>query len=62
MTVEAEQALVSDGDSVGIAAVIQQYASGVTEGRLGIDHLVVLEQRTHEGCGWSQNEFRVAHS
>jgi hypothetical protein len=49
LTVEAEQALVADGDAVSIAAEIPQHVSGVTEGRLGIDHPVVLEQRTHEG-------------
>lgn len=47
-TVEAEQALIADGDAVCIAAEIAQHASGLTEGRLGIDHPVVLEQRAHE--------------
>ena len=48
VTVEAEQALVADGDAVGIAAEIAQHANGITEGRLGIDHPVILEQSTHE--------------
>ena len=49
VTVEADQALVADGDAVGLAAEIAQHASGITESRLGIDHPVVLEQHTHEG-------------
>ena len=48
LTVEAEQALVADGDAVGIAAEIAQHARRVTEGRLGIDDPVVLEQSTDE--------------
>ena len=48
VTVEAEQALVADGDAVGIAAEIAQHANGITEGRLGIDHPVLLEQGAHE--------------
>ena len=46
--VEAEQALIADGDAVSVAAEIAQHANGITEGRLGIDHPIVLEQRTHE--------------
>jgi len=48
VTVEAEQALVADRDAVGIAAEIPQHVHRITEGRLGIDYPVVLEQRTHE--------------
>ena len=48
MAVEAKQALVADGDAVGIAAEIAQHADGISEGRLGIDHPVVLEQRANE--------------
>jgi hypothetical protein len=33
---------------VRIAAEIPQHANGITEGRLGIDQSIVLEQRTHE--------------
>ena len=48
MTVEAEQALVADGDAVGIAAEIPQHARRLTEGRLGIDYPVVLEEQANE--------------
>ena len=48
LTVEAEQSLVADGNAVGIAAEIAQHAEGISEGWLGIDHPVVLEQRAHE--------------
>lgn len=48
MAIEAEQSLVADGDAMGIAAEIAQYADGITEGGLGIDHPVVLEQRAHQ--------------
>ena len=44
VTVEDEQALVADGDAVCIAAEIAQHASGLTKGRLGIDHPVVAVQ------------------
>ena len=46
--IKAEQALVADGDAMGIAAEIAQHANGISEGRLGIDHPVVLEQRANE--------------
>jgi hypothetical protein len=49
-TVEAEQALIADGDAVRITVKIGQHARGLTEGRLGINHPVVLEQRTNECC------------
>lgn len=48
VTIEAEQALVADGDAMSIAAEIAQHANGISEGRLGINHPVVLEQRAHE--------------
>jgi len=46
--IKAEQALVADCDAMGIAAEIAQHAEGISEGWLGIDHPVVLEQRAHE--------------
>ena len=48
LTVEAEQALVADGDAVCIAAKIAQHARRLTEGGLGVDHPVVLEQHANE--------------
>ena len=48
VTIEAEQALIADGDAVSVAAEIAQHADGITEGWLGIDHPVLLEQRAHE--------------
>jgi hypothetical protein len=49
-TVEAKQALIADGDAMCIAAKIAQHASGLTKGRLGINHPVVLEQHANECC------------
>ena len=48
VTIEAEQALIADGDAVSVAAEIAQHANGISEGRLGIDHPVILEQRANE--------------
>jgi hypothetical protein len=48
VTIEAEQALIADGDAMGIAAEIAQHANGISEGRLGIDHPVALIERAHE--------------
>ena len=48
VTVETEQALVADGDAVCIAAEIAQHARRLTEGGLGVDHPVVLEQHANE--------------
>src|SRR3954453_12316895 len=48
VTVEAEQALVADGDAVCISAEIAQHADGISEGRLRVDHPVVLEQRAQQ--------------
>ena len=41
VTIEAEQALVADGDAVGVAAKIAQHARRLAKSRLGIDHPVV---------------------
>ena len=46
--IEAEQALVADGDAVCIAAKISQHANGISESRLGIDHPVAAVECTHE--------------
>ena len=48
VAIEAKQALVADGDAVCIAAEIAQHANGISEGRLGIDYPVLLEQSAHE--------------
>jgi hypothetical protein len=41
-TIEAEQALVADGDAVSVAAEIAQYVSRSTKSGLGIDHPFML--------------------
>ena len=41
MTIEAEQALVADGDAMGIAAQIAQHAIGFAKSGLGIDDPVL---------------------
>ena len=42
MTIEAEQALIADGDAMSIAAEIAQHALRFTKSGLGIDDPVVL--------------------
>jgi hypothetical protein len=36
--VKAEEALVGDGNPVGVASEVLEHLLGTTEGRLGIDH------------------------
>jgi len=48
VTIEAEQALVADGDAMSVAAEIAQHADGISEGRLGIDDPVALIESAHE--------------
>jgi hypothetical protein len=45
-----DQSTVGDGDAVGVAAEIAQRGLRSAEGRLGIDDLVVAEQKL-EPCG-----------
>jgi hypothetical protein len=42
VTIEAEQALIADGDPVGIAAKIAQDVSRSAKSGLGIDHPIML--------------------
>ena len=54
---EGQQALVADGDAVGIAAEILQHASGTAEGRFGVNHpFLVFQwgQELGEGAGIAQ--------
>ena len=51
VTIEAEQALVADGDAMGIAAEIAQHTNGISEGRLGIDHPVSCRGRARVAKG-----------
>jgi hypothetical protein len=55
--IERQQALVADGDAVGIAAEVFQHMSGSAEGRLGINHPFFLfegSQEWGEGAGIAQ--------
>src|SRR5271163_5151350 len=42
VTIEAEQALVADGDAVSVAAEIAQYVSRSAKSGLGVDHPVMF--------------------
>ena len=42
VTIEAEQALITDGDAVSVAAEIAQHVSRSTKSGLGIDHPVMF--------------------
>ena len=42
--VEAEQSSVGDGDAVGIAGQVLQNVFGAAEGRLGVDHPLLVAQ------------------
>ena len=43
-TVEVEQAVVGDGDAMGIAAQITQHTRRVAERRLGVDNPLLMAQ------------------
>src|SRR5260370_28053836 len=46
---DGEQAMVGDGDTMGVTREIVQHMLGSAEGRLGIDDPVLLEQGAQEG-------------
>ena len=46
---QCDQAMVGDGDAVGIAAEILQHVLGSTEGWFGVDDPVFAEERTQPG-------------
>ena len=47
---EGEQAVVGDGDAMGVAGEIAQHMMGSTEGWLGVDDPLLTEQGTQEGA------------
>ena len=47
-TIEAEQAMVGNGDAMGVAAEIAQHMFGTAEGRLGIDELMSTNEEVSE--------------
>jgi len=47
---EGQQAVVGDGDAMGVAGEIAQHMMGSAEGWLGIDDPVLTEQGTQEGA------------
>src|SRR5216683_1720275 len=47
---DREQAMVGDGDPVGITGQIVKDMLGSAEGRLGIDDPLLLEQSTQKSC------------
>ena len=56
IVLEADQAMVGDRDTVGVAGEIVENVFGSTEGRLGIDDPVLREELPEEmpeafGCG-----------
>ena len=52
--VEAEQSSVGDGDAVGVASQVLQHVFGAAEGRLGVDHPLLVAQAGEQGvkCTW----------
>jgi hypothetical protein len=47
--IKSDQSVVGDGDAVSIVSEITQHVFWSTEGRLGIDHPVLSEQRPEPG-------------
>ena len=50
MVGEGDQAMVGDGDAVGVAGEIAEDMMGTAEGWFGIDDPVLTEQRAQEGA------------
>jgi hypothetical protein len=48
IVLEADEAMVGDGDAVGVAGKIVQYVFGSTEGRLGVDYPVLGKELPEE--------------
>jgi len=46
---KSDQSVVGDGDAVSVVSEIAQHVFWSTEGRLGIDHPVLSEQRPEPG-------------
>ena len=46
---QCQQAMVGDGDAVGIAAEILQHVLGPAEGWFGVDDPIFAEERTQPG-------------
>ena len=51
---KSDQSVVGDGDAVSVVSEIAQHVFWPTEGRLGIDHPVVSEQRPEPGSEGSR--------
>ena len=47
--VEADKPSVGDGDTVGVAGQVLQDVFGTTEGRLGVDHPLLVTQGREQG-------------
>ena len=47
LPVERDQAMIADGDAMGIASKVAEDGGGGSEGRLRIDHPVGTKQRVH---------------
>src|SRR5216683_2732560 len=57
---DREQAMVGDGDPVGITGQIVKDMLGSAEGRLGIDDPLLLEQSTQKSCEAQSARCEVA--
>ena len=47
-SIESQQAMIGDGDAVGVAAEIAQHLAGSAESRLGVDDPVLAMQTAEE--------------
>jgi hypothetical protein len=47
---ESHEAVIGDGDAMGVAGEIAEHMMGTAEGRLGVDDPVLTEQGAQEGA------------
>ena len=50
LAIEAKQAVIGDGDAMGVAAQITQHLRGPAQGLLGIDHPVLSMRCAQQPC------------
>ena len=60
--VEAEESSVGDGDAVGVAGQVLQHVFRTAEGRLGVDHPLLVAHDREQGvkCTWLRERSQRA--
>jgi hypothetical protein len=48
LTIEGQQAMIADGDTMSVPAEVAQHLASAAEGRLGIDDPILPEQRAEK--------------